>query len=149
MKIRVEQITSGEEEIRIRYKEMTPAIKNLIETLEKEQTFLTGKKDERHYRLFPGDIYYFESVDEKLFAYTCEAEYQVMLTLAEAVEKWKSYGFFRCNKSFAVNINHIASVKSEMGNRIDAVLDNGEHVIISRRYAREFRALLRGGKENE
>lgn len=149
MKIRMEQIASGEEEILIKYKEMTPAIEGIIETLKRKQFFITGKSGERQYRICPKDIYYFESVDEKLFAYTSEAEYQVMLTLTEAEEKLSSYGFFRCNKSFVVNINHIASVQSEMGNRIDALLDNQEHVIISRRYAKDFRALLRGGKENE
>ena len=34
-----------------------------------------------------------------------------------------------------------------MGNRIDALLDNQEHVIISRRYVKEFRERLKGGKE--
>lgn len=96
---------------------------------------------------FPADIYYFESVDEKLFACTKEAVYQVVLTLAEAEELLGGYGFFRCNKSFVVNIDRIISVRSEMGNRIDALLDNGEHVIISRRYAKEFRERLRGGEK--
>lgn len=149
MKISMERITSGEDEILIKYKEMTPAIERIIESLKREQVFITGKSGERQYRIYPRDIYYFESVDEKLFAYTREAEYQVMFTLTEAEEKLSSYGFFRCNKSFVVNINHIASVRSEMGNRINALLDNQEHVIISRRYAKAFRELLRGGKENE
>ena len=73
----------------------------------------------------------------------------MLIKLAEAEEKLNSYGFFRCNKSFVVNINHIASVRSDMGNRIDALLDNQEHVIISRRYAKVFRELLRGGKNHE
>lgn len=149
MKVRTEQIASGEDEILVKYKEMTPEIKRIIESLKRESVFVVGKSGERQYRIQPREIYYFESVDEKLFAYTSENEYQVALTLAEAEEKLNSYGFFRCNKSFVVNINHIASVRSEMGNRIDALLDNQEHVIISRRYAKAFRELLRGGKENE
>ena len=149
MKISMEQITSGEDEIVIRYKEMSPAIQQILQWLKQEQVVITGKQEERQYRIHPKDIYYFETVDEKLFAYTNEAEYQVMFTLTEAEEKLKHQGFFRCNKSFVININHIISVKSEMGNRIDALMDNGEHVIISRRYARTFRKLLQGGKEDE
>lgn len=145
MRINIEQIVSGEDEIIVKYKEMTPAIQQIVELLKKEQVVITGKIEERQYRIYPSDIYYFESVDAKLFACTGEAEYQIMYTLAEVEEKLSDYGFFRCNKSFVVNINHIISVKSEMGNRIDALLDNGEHVIISRRYARIFRKLLQGG----
>lgn len=147
MKIRTEQIADGEDEILIRYREMTPAIGKLIESLEKQQIVLNGKTGERWHRLSPADIYYFESVDERLFACTKEAVYQVMLTLAEAEELLRVHGFFRCNKSFVVNIDHIISVRSEMGNRIDALLDNEEHVIISRRYAKEFRERLRGGEK--
>lgn len=149
MKISMEQIVSGEDEILIKYKEMTPAIEKIIELLKKEQSFVIGKIQERQYRVLAKDIYYFESVDEKLFAYTSEAEYQVMYTLTEVEERLGQCGFFRCNKSFVVNISHIASVRSEMGNRIDALLDNEEHVMISRRYAKAFRELLRGGNQNE
>lgn len=91
MKISTQQITSGEDEILIKYKEMTPAIEKIIESLKREQFFIIGKRQERQYRLSPRDIFYFESVDDKLFAYTSQAEYQVMLTLSEAGEKFSSY----------------------------------------------------------
>lgn len=149
MKIRMQQIVSGEDEILIKYKKMTPEIKKLVERLSENEIIIVGKKEGRQYRILPKDIYYFESVDEKLFAYTSTAEYQVLYTLGEVEEKLSSEGFFRCNKSFVVNINHIVSVKSEMGNRIDALMDNEEHVIISRRYAKTFREMLRKEEKNE
>ena len=70
------------------------------------------------------------------------------MTLSEAQERLENHGFFRCNKSMALNLNHIESVKSELGSRINAALDNGEHVVISRHYAKRFRELLRGGEED-
>lgn len=36
-----------------------------------------------------------------------------------------------------------------MGNRINAILDNQEHVIISRRYAKDFREMLKRGISHE
>lgn len=90
MKVRTEQIASGEDEILVKYKEMTPEIKRIIESLKRESVFVVGKSGERQYRIQPREIYYFESVDEKLFAYTSENEYQVALTLAEAEEKLNS-----------------------------------------------------------
>ena len=38
----------------------------------------------------------------------------------------------------------ISELRSESGGRINAVMENGEHVIISRRYAKLFRRELRG-----
>lgn len=71
------------------------------------------------------------------------------MTLAEAEQMLAESGFFRCNKSMVLNVDRVIAVKSEMGNRINATLDNGEHVMISRHYARAFRELLQRGGRND
>jgi len=40
----------------------------------------------------------------------------------------------------------VTALHSLSGNRIDATMEGGEHIIISRRYAVEFRRLLKGGR---
>ncbi len=149
MKICLQQVDEGEEEILIRYRQMTPRLQQIVEYLQREQVAVIGRRNGMSYQLLPEEIYYFERVDERIFAYTEKAEYQVMLTLAEAEEALQEYGFFRCNKSFVLNSDHIISVRSEMGNRINAILDNQEHVIISRRYAKDFREMLKRGISHE
>ncbi len=148
MKVTIQQTGEGEDEIVLRYREMTPEISSLIHLLRQGTPVITGRENERSYRVAPGDIYYFESVDERLFAYTRTHTLQVCMTLSEAQERLENHGFFRCNKSMVLNLNHIESVKSELGSRINAALDNGEHVVISRHYAKRFRELLRGGDED-
>lgn len=147
MKISMEQVAAGEEEVLIRYHELTPEFDRLLKFLQKDSMAIVGKNEHGQCRLFPKQIYYFERVDDKIFACTKEQEYQVSFTLKEAEERLKAHGFFRCNKSFVVNIDRIVSVRSELGNRIDALLDNQEHIIISRRYVKEFRELLKGGRD--
>ncbi len=147
MKVTMEQAGAGEEEVVIRYHQLTPELERLLKFLRKDAPIITGKNEHGQCRLLLKEIYYFERVDDKIFACTKEEEYQVSFPLKEAEEKLKGYGFFRCNKSFVVNIDRIVSVKSQLGNRIDALLDNQEHVIISRRYVKEFRNLLKGGKD--
>lgn len=147
MKISMERVKPGEEEIRIRYWEITPELRRILTFLQAGFPAIIGKNEYGQCRLLPEQIYYFERVDDKTFAYTKEQEYQVAVTLREAEEQLGGHGFFRCNKSFVVNIDRIVSIRSQMGNRIDALLDNQEHVIISRRYVKEFRELLKGGKE--
>ena len=48
-----------------------------------------------------------------------------------------------------INLNRVSALKSLSSNRIDATLENGEHIMISRRYASDFRKLLRGYKQDE
>ena len=52
--------------------------------------------------------------------------------------------FFRCSKSMIMNINKVAGLRSLSSNRIDATMENGEHIMISRTYASDFRKRLRG-----
>ena len=51
-------------------------------------------------------------------------------------------GFFRCHKSYLLNLNHVDSY-----NRQEAILDNGEQVIIAKRryeqFCREILAYMR------
>ena len=63
------------------------------------------------------------------------------LTFLEAL--YAQEGFFRCSKSMMLNIYRIERLKSMPGKRIDATMDNGEHIVISRRYAGELRNRLR------
>ena len=61
-----------------------------------------------------------------------------------AEERFARDGFFRCSKSMVINVCHVDRLKSESGNRIDAQMGNGEHVMISRRYAKALRRILKG-----
>lgn len=146
MKVIMQQITEGEEAVIIRYREGGPELEAVLRALSEQEPLLLGRNGEERRRLAAWEIYYFESVDERLFAYTESGEYQVQMTLSQAEERFVREGFFRCNKSFVINRNKIRSLRSEMGSRIDAELENGEHVIISRRYAKAFRAWLKGGE---
>ena len=53
------------------------------------------------------------------------------------------------NQPMIINIDKIATLKSLASNRIDATLTNGEHIMISRTYASEFRRILKGESSDE
>lgn len=145
MVIRLEKTNKEKEEIVIKYHTMTPELKKVVAYLEEASFQLIGKREGRTVLLKRAEIYYLESVDHMLFAYTGSEIYQVALTLSEAETRLSAAGFFRCNKATIINTYKIRSLVSQVGNRIDAELDNGEHIIISRHYAKQFRELLKGG----
>lgn len=144
MLVHTEKIESGEDEVIIRYKVMTKQVKDIIEYMSVQVPPILGSIDKEQYILLQNDIYYFESVDNTVFAYTKKNSYETKHTLNELESVVSDRRFFRCNKSIIVNINKIQSLKSNVGNRMDATLDNQEHIIISRRYAKEFRRCLNG-----
>ncbi len=146
MKTDIRQIESGEDELILRYKELTPEIKRIMAALNTASK-IVGKKDENRVVVDSDDILYFESVDDKTFAYTESDVLRVDNTLQGIIVSLQDDRFFRCSKSMIINVDKVKSLKSLSSNRIDATLENGEHILISRVYASEFRKLLKGGSD--
>ena len=144
MKIDIRQIETGEDEVIIRYKELTPEVKKILAVLNTTSK-IVGKKDEDRVVIDSDDILYFESVDDKTFAYTESDVFRVDNTLQGIIVSMGDDRFFRCSKSMIINVDKVRVLKSMSSNRIDATLENGEHIQISRVYASEFRKLLKGG----
>ena len=84
--------------------------------------------------LDPKEIYYFEAVDHKVFAYAEKEVYEVKAKLYEIEEDFEGTDFFRASKSSIVNLAQIKSLTPAFSGRFEALLYNGERIIISRQY---------------
>ena len=147
MKITLQNIVEGTEEVLIKYKNRAEWVDKLVNYLENRMEKLIGWKEKEQYAIHPEKVIYFESVDGSTFLYTSEEVYKINLSLDNLVRLYSEEGYFRCSKGMVLNVYHIEKIRSLSGNRIDDTMDNGEHVIISRRYAKELRILLKGGVE--
>ncbi len=144
MKVTLQQISAGTEEVVIKYKDMTEQIEGIVNYINRQEKKLIGLKEGQQYAIPPQNVIYLESVDGVTYLYTSMEVYRTNLSLAAVEAMYMEEGYFRCSKSMIINIYRITKLKSESGNRIDAMMDNGEHVIISRRYAKELRRILGG-----
>lgn len=144
MKITLEQITEGKEEVVIKYSRLTGQIEDIVRFIEGQGEKLVGMKDGQQFVIRPHSVIYLESVDGITYLYTEKEVYKTSLTLTGAEAAYAEEGYFRCSKSMVINLYRIEKLKSMSGNRIDATMDNGEHVVISRRYAKELRNILKG-----
>ena len=144
MRVDIQRIESGEDEVILRYKEETKKIRAILDVIRSGGDRLYGRKDEEKVSVLPGDILYMESVDDKVFAYTTRDVVRLDGTLAGLLESLNDVRFFRCSKSMIINIEKVERLKSLSSNRIDATMEGGEHILISRTYASEFRRILKG-----
>lgn len=143
MRVTLQQISEGNEEIIIKYRQMNRQIDDLVKYIKGQGERLLGIKDGQQFFLHLPNIIYLESVEGVTYLYTEQEVYQSNLTLALFETLYAKDGFFRCSKSMIINIYRIRKLKSMAGNRIDAAMDNDEHVLISRHYAKEFRNILK------
>ncbi len=150
MKITIESPREGaEDEIIIRCAQMDEDLLDLISQFKARRKPLTGYADGGIVKLSPKEIYYFESVDNRVFAY-CEAQvYEVHQKLYELEALYPNSDFLRISKSVIVNISKIVMVSPMFGSRLEAKLRNGEKTIISRQYVPDLKrklGIMEGGK---
>ncbi len=146
MKIKVEEILNQEEtEVIVRCFSVDEEVKKLISTLRLFEEHLLGKLNDRTYPLHPKQIFYFESVDNKVFAYTEKETYETTYKLYELEDLLKNTSFLRVNKTTILDAGKITSFRSAINGRMEAILKNGEKIIVSRTYVGAIKMIL-GGK---
>lgn len=143
IKITIENIPDGiEPEIIIRCNEVDDSLLQLIDSIKSASKKLVGIDNMQMHIINPKDVFYFESVDNKVFIY-CQAKvFESRLKLYEIEKVYENWDFFRASKSTILNITKIDSVRPVFYGRFEALLQNGEKVFISRQYVPVFRKKL-------
>ena len=149
MKYTIEKLDSGENEVLVRYSTLSPEVNQIICILKNENRKLLGISNNEKVIVDISEILYIESVDGRRYAYTQNDVIKLEYTLLQLEQLIGEISFFRCSKSMIINIDKVKSLRSLASNRIDAMMCNGEHVMISRTYASDFRKRLKEGSVNE
>ena len=64
-------------------------------------------------------------------------------------EKVNKRNICRASKTMLVNIEHIISVRTALNGRLYARMENGEEILITRRYAKEVENCFMEDEDNE
>lgn len=144
MRYTINQINEGDDELILNYQQLNSEVEAVLVFMEKHQKKLMGKSNGETVLFSPQEILYVEKVDDRTFVYTADKEIQMDMSLYSIELLLNDEHYFRCSKSMIINVEKVERLKSMASNRIDATLVNGEHIIISRTYASDFRKLLKG-----
>lgn len=144
MKIKVEEKKNlSEIEVLISCPVINDEVNRVVKLLETSSLSIMGKLNGENYILTLDQIFYFEAVDNHVFAY-CEKEiYEVNYKLQELTELLSQTYFIQTARTIVLNIKQIKKVTTLVNGRILAVLNNGEKMIITRVYAQKFKQKLK------
>ena len=143
MKLTVEQIEPVEqEEVLIRCHDTEQPWVKAVQSAAAGLVTVSGTADGKCYRLNLGDIFYFEVVDGASFLYGQKTVYSCKLKLYEFEALCSGTMLFRCSKSMVLNAGKIGYILPSFSGRFEAVLENGEKVIVSRQYVAALKRLL-------
>ena len=139
MKIIIEKPLDGEEEqIIVKCNNISPELLTVLNKLKTQGSMLIAYIGNEIHRVSPADILYIETVDNKTFLYGEKNVYETKQKLYE-LDKLAMPDFLRISKSAIINLSKIKFLIPSISGRLEAVLINGERVIISRQYVNEMK----------
>jgi DNA-binding LytR/AlgR family response regulator len=109
--------------------------KELVEGNQK----ITCKKDDKTYQIRLDEVFYIETVDERLFIYCEDDVYENRMRLYEAEQLCSSAYFFKASKSMLINIKKIENMKPSLSGRFEITMINKEKLIVSRKYVADLK----------
>ena len=144
MIVKIEQDLSVKEiEILIKYPAMNKDVERIAAMLQSVNTRIRCRLAGSEKFVSASDIYYFESVEKTTFVY-CEKEvYETDYRLYEVVKELMHPGFIQISKSCVLNIDVLDSVAPLLNSRMEATLQNGERLLVTRKYLENLKQALR------
>jgi len=138
----IEDPNIKETEISIVCSKMTNSINDIVSKISAIGQTIAGKKDKETFFIPIEDIFYFESVDGKIFFYTENEIYETMDKLYKIEEILDNLHFSRISKNVIVNMDKMLSIKKAENSRLVATLVNQEKIVVSRQYVSIIRKKL-------
>jgi len=112
-------------------------------TVTRENDTINLVKDERIIVTSIHDIYYAEAHEKMTFVYTRRESYVMPMNITEFCNKLPQAHFFRCHRSYCVNLNKIREIEPWFNNTYILRLRDLEfQVPVSRSKVKEFRQLM-------
>ena len=122
MKVTIFDIGPEEEtEIIVKCHEMDENMIKLIKLLKQKNNKLNVYRDGKIHFIESEEVYYFESVDQKVFVYGKDDVYETKSKLYELEEELPSKNFFRATKSTILNISMIKNLTPAFGGRFEEI----------------------------
>ena len=131
-----------EDEIILRCARLDDRLMKLIHALKAEKLKLTAYSEDGITLLDPAEVYYFEAVDNRVFAYCEKQVFEVRKKLYELEDELANTDFLRISKSAIVDLSKVQHLSAAFNGRLEAKLKNGEKIIISRQYVPDLKKKL-------
>ncbi|EWM54392.1 LytTR family DNA-binding domain-containing protein [Ruminococcus flavefaciens] len=134
--------TNDEDVVIIRSASPDQRLISMLLSFQTVKTDLTGYLEDRIVRLDYHDVCYFESNENRVFAYCSSDVYEIKYKLYELEDLFGPLDFVRCSKSLIVNMEKIDFLSPLFSGKLEAHLKNGEKIIISRQYVHNLKVKL-------
>ena len=144
MNLKIDESPSYTEvEISVKCPKIDNELGEIIDRIKMYGFAIHGYKEGKTFIVKPSEIFYIDSVDDKTFIY-CEKEvFECRHRLYVLEEKLQPFLFIRISKSCIVNVNLIEGFEGKLNGKLEAHMQNGEKLIVSRHYVAALKECLK------
>lgn len=127
----------------VEYPEYDKSVDNLINKIKNMSISFTGKSDGKTVSIDISDIYYIENVERKIFLYSKKDIYRYDGSMADIDSSISETDLVRISRTCFMNVSHLKEIMQIKNSHLEAVLDNGEKLIVSRKYLKDIKKIFR------
>ena len=143
MRVEQRQVKDQPLTVIVEYPEYDKSVDNLINKIKNMSISFTGKSDGKTVSIDISDIYYIENVERKIFLYSKKDIYRYDGSMADIDSSISETDLVRLSRTCFMNVSHLKEIMQIKNSHLEAVLDNGEKLIVSRKYLKDIKKIFR------
>ena len=143
MRVEKRQVKDQPLTVVVEYPEYDQSVERLITKIKNLSISFSGKADGKSVSIDLFDIFYIENVDRKMFIYSKDNVYRYDGSMSDIDSAIADTDLVRISRTCFMNVSHLREIMQMKNSHLEAVLDNDEKLIVSRKYLQDIKKIFR------
>ena len=143
MRVITRQVENQPLTVIIEYPEYDKSASDLVRKINNLNFQFAAFDEDKQIRIDRSDVYYLESVERKMFIYTKKDVYRFNSSMTEIEELIKDTEMVRISRTCIMNTDHLKEIRQLKNSHLEAVMDNDEMLIVSRKYLKDIKSFFK------
>ena len=143
MRIEKRQVEGQPLTVIIEYPEWNETVDSRVRKIGRMDISFVGKTEGRSVSISISDIYYVENVERKLFIYTEGDVYRFDGSMSDIESRIEDTALVRISRTCIMNSDHLKEIRQIRNSHLEAVMDNDEKLIVSRKYLPDIKKIFK------
>ena len=127
----------------IEYPEWNETVDSLVRKIGRMDISFVAKTEGGSVSISISDVYYIENVERKLFIYSKDEVYRFDGTMSDIESRIRDTELVRISRTCIMNTDHLKEIRQIRNSHLEAVMDNDEKLIVSRKYLPDIKRIFK------
>ena len=143
MRVEQRQVKDQPLTVIVEYPEYDQSVDRLIKKIKNMSISFSGKSEGKTVSIDISEIYYIENVERKIFLYSKKDIYRYDGSMSDIDSAIADTDLVRISRTCFMNVSHLKEIMQIKNSHLEAVLDNDEKLIVSRKYLQDIKKNFR------